>query len=709
MGNTTDTDSTHFHGEEQPVSCRVALSFSIGSGGSELFIELTEAEEPNDLSITFLHREIKDMGFDGYDVDTSKLETVLEKAQSLQYGSYPVGSKQIAIDISLDYDIETRQLSATLSKGGTITDWSHSSVQELIAEKGFDDVEIQQKTLVDLLSCIKNHSYTTILLGKKPEYTDISFRFEQESNTLFAILTPSEKKQTLTPPSLQEKIKEEGYGDYYFEPNAVNGIFKSIKKNERGEFKIATRKNAVLEVEFDKEIMHAYATLHPPYGGRLLDQELLEIELKNAEVDLRACDQNVLKKMMADQEADKLLFATGKEPVDGKDAEFKALVEETVTKVPEKSKSGKIDTKEVLDFTIVDPGTQLMERIPVVEGINGYNVKGQAIPAVEGVDIPFNEELPGAQIDDSNPNILIATAKGHPVILKDGVKVDKTLAVNNVALSTGHITFDGSLLVRGEVMPGMKINVTGDIIVEGVVTNAILRAKNNITVKCGVIGADPEDKEHPEYTCILKAGGDITAQYINQTNIHAGHDVIVKEYISHCHTEVRHKVLAGMSGGKGKIFGGDVYAQAGVAAKTIGADGISTMVTVGSALKQQKQYEELLKNQERRHQQLAKLELIFKKQLTDVKAHPNDLSKLDKAKTIKKVVEDLKAEIKKIDYTIDQIELYFKKSRQADITVMQTTFPNVQLHINGATFNIRQEGKGGKFVKTGKDIRWNNL
>ena len=642
--------------------------------------------------------------------ELTQYEMNMSEMDGMSHAAQPTEESTISpVNISLAYDHETRELKAEVipTESGR-NDWTPESIQNLIVSEGHDSVKLNQSSLMKLMTNIREAKVSSVTIGVKPEFTKVEFIFDQTTSILRARLSPTEENPNISLQSLQTMLEQNGYDNFFFEPNAIMGLNRSIANNERGDYDIAKKKNAEVQIEYDDEFMVAYITLTPPYGGRALDDELLNIALKNAEVDLKSCDKDILKNIITNQQAERVEFARGTHPQNGKDTQFTALVDETIIKKPSESKTGKIDTREVLDFTTIEPGTPLMKRSPAQEGVNGYNVKGQVIPAVDGNNIPFCDSLTGAEISADDPNLLIANAKGHPVILKDGVKVDKTLTVTNVALSTGHITFDGSLLVRGEVMPGMKINVTGDIIVEGVVTNATLRAKNNITVKCGVIGAEPEDKENITYTCHLKAGGDITAQYINQTELSAGHNIYVKEYMSHCHAEAKEKIYAGSGGGKGRIFGGDCYAQNGIEAKSIGADGIATPVTAGSAKNQQKQYNDLLKSRDHREEQLEKLKTILKKQLEAVKSNPSDSSLLLKAQAVKKVVNDLQAEIEKIKSAIDKVEYFFKQSRHAEVKISQSVFPNVLITINGASFSIRQEGKGGRFVKEGSSIRWNN-
>ena len=673
-------------------------------------LHIRTLSEPLQIDVDTLRVSIVNEGYQNFDIPDETLSLVSEKLKIGEAGEYLLAQSPKLAHITFAYKEETREYFARISISDEPQELTIQAIKQRVLESEHSTVELDNAALNKLLVCAQQKKTGEHLIGKKPFFTSLKLIFDETTNIVSAKLYATEENPDISISGINELLKEKHYDDYYIEPNAITKIFQKIQSNEWGEYPLAQRKNASIKIEFDEELMHAYISVWPPFGGRELDLELLQIAIKNAEVDPRSCDKTILKTILQNKTAERVAFATGQEPSDGQDTTFEALVEETIMKKPEQSKSGKIDTREVLDFTIVEPGQKLMLRHPPRDGVNGYNVKGQVIPAVHGEDIPFNTDITGAIVSPENENLLIADGKGHPVILKDGVRVDKTLVVNNVAMATGHVTFDGSLLVRGEVMPGMKINVTGDIVVQGVVSNAILQAKNNITVKCGIIGADPEDKENPDYTCVVKAGGEISAQYINQSKIFANESLHIREYISHSDVDVKNKIFAGQQGGKGRIFGGNYYAQMGVSANSVGVEGgTKTLVSSGPPESQQKQYEKLLKSQVERKEQLDKITEILKKKMALLKENPQDVDSAKKVMAIKDLKTNLQNEIQKLDTVVADIEKLFKHSRYAKIEVRKSTMPNVTFQICGAEFNIRQEGKGGVFEKLGSDIRWNNL
>ncbi|VUD66621.1 hypothetical protein TDB9533_03639 [Thalassocella blandensis] len=684
------------------------ISFYTDDSGA-LFARLLSTESPAALDRSVILSLIEKQGFAHFQIDPSILDALIEKAQSQQEDVMLVASPPSYVALDFEYDPETRKLHAILSESDIEHDISFHTIQHTIESEGWQNYGVKQHLISDLIAKAQKKELGNFVVGEKPVFTHIIFMQDDDSNTLFAHLSSSEEDLHNSVSTLQQMLEDQQFADYYLEPNALEGVLKKAHANERGRYAVGEKRDARLAIEFDDELMTAFMTVHPPCGGRDLDQHLLEVGLANAGVDISCCDNATLEKILNSKHAKKSPFAFGVEPVDGKDTKFEALVQEIEHITPEESKSGKIDLREIINFTQVDVGEKLMQRIPAVPGINGRNVKGQVIPAVDGEEIPFNVDLSGATICPDDDNLLIATERGHPVILADGVRVDKTLIVNNVDMASGNINYDGSLMVKGEVFPGMKIKVTGDICVQGVVTKASLHAKNNINVLCGIIGSDPSKDGEESPPAIIKAGGNITAQYATQSKITAGIDVDIKEYLSHCEVEAKNKILVGQSGGKGKIFGGTCFAQSGIEANSLGTDGsVKTFVSAGTPHHQQKQFENLQSSLNNRKDQAKQLKTLKHKYTLAVKENPQDVEKLSKIKSIRKVLSNLTEEIEKMEATLNKINRFFKEGKKASVIVRKTTFPNVTISINGAEFIIRQNSKGGMFTKIGSDIRWQN-
>lgn len=99
------------------------------------------------------------------------------------------------------------------------------------------------------------------------------------------------------------------------------------------------------------------------------------------------------------------------------------------------------------------------------------------------------------------------------------MKVDEVLSVKQVDARHGHIDFEGGLIVSGDVNPGMKIRVSGDIVIGGFIEGGWIEAGGSITVRHGIIG---RRNEQGEYLCQLNAQGEIHASYAQYAQLEAG-------------------------------------------------------------------------------------------------------------------------------------------------------------------------------------------
>jgi uncharacterized protein (DUF342 family) len=106
----------------------------------------------------------------------------------------------------------------------------------------------------------------------------------------------------------------------------------------------------------------------------------------------------------------------------------------------------------------------------------------------------------------------VASITGQPVLVNHGVVVEPTLTLAAVDMSTGHIQFEGSETVVGDVKAGMKIQAAGDVTIGGVVEAAEIRADGDITIKGGIIG-------HGEWSEAVAAHVD-TARIVSGGSVH---------------------------------------------------------------------------------------------------------------------------------------------------------------------------------------------
>ncbi|MFT5717194.1 MAG: hypothetical protein ACJAWS_000281 [Oleiphilaceae bacterium] len=76
------------------------------------------------------------------------------------------------------------------------------------------------------------------------------------------------------------------------------------------------------------------------------------------------------------------------------------------------------------------------------------------IPSHTGDALAFSANVVDASIHKEDPNLLIASIKGHPIINSRGVLINNVLVVKIVGLATGNIDFNGSVYVEEDEADG---------------------------------------------------------------------------------------------------------------------------------------------------------------------------------------------------------------------------------------------------------------
>jgi uncharacterized protein (DUF342 family) len=714
MSNIDSSSKQNIAKEASMASGHASVECIYDSETNILSANISVLDEDPNITLSSLkeqvHRFGKNVGIEAPQLPDTLIKELFTRVENKEEGIFPLAEKSQFALVKFIYDIETRHLSAELSPTAEKHPYTVAGLSDRIKAEDFGKCGVKIAALNEVVINTNKNAYGTYFLAEKPEYTDVEIHFDEGSATLSMKLISCDDNPRHSSSTLQQILVKNHYDGFALLDRIIFTMMDRIKNNERGVFAIAKRKDAEIDISVDADYLHAFIIVKPPFGGKVLDEAMLHQKIQDANICLECCDKNVLSKILEEKVVDKIELATGRRAQKGADAQFKPLVEELVYKERKEDDAGNMDVREVNDFTFVEPGTKLMTRVPAQEGVNGLNIKNEVLLAERGEDIPFTKELVGVRISSDDKNNLEAEIKGHPILLRDGVRVENTLTVDNVSVATGDIQFDGSLLVKGEVTAGIKISVTGDVLVKGVVTNATIRAKNNITLCCGAVGVEHnKNSEGKTLNTVLKAGGNISAQYLHFAQVSAGRDVTVKEYISHCKTEARHQVLVGQDGGKGKIFGGSCYGHVSIAANEVGTNAaIDTYLIAGPPQDAQNEYNKLRANYATRLKQCKQLTKVLERFTSEPKNKPSDVTIIEKVQSIQKLIDETQKEKKQMSDIINDIEKIFGESRNSCIRVIKTTFSNVVIRINGEELRLRQQGKGGNFSSKQGSVSWTN-
>ncbi|MGO4375892.1 FapA family protein, partial [Paenibacillus sp. MCAF20] len=149
----------------------------------------------------------------------------------------------------------------------------------------------------------------------------------------------------------------------------------------------------------------------------------------------------------------------------------------------------------------------------------------------------------------------------------------------DVDYRVGNIDFVGTVVIRGNVLNGFRINAAGDIRVIGGVEGAELDSEGSIEITGGILGGN---KGH------VKAGRNVRSSFIQEANVIAGEDILVSQSIMHSSIRAGKSIVC--SGAKGLIVGGIVQAGDLVRARTVG-NTMSTATAIEVGVKPEFRYE----------------------------------------------------------------------------------------------------------------------
>ncbi|WP_311567306.1 DUF342 domain-containing protein [Photobacterium arenosum] len=530
--------------------------------------------------------------------------------------------------------------------------------------------------------------------------TDSVLMLEPDGSQLRLVVSKQMENscQSLQRTDIESLLEQSDYYAYSRLEEAIQDAidYYNNSKSDAGQsaFIIAERKDVELEISISDDCMFAYVTLTGAYGGDRLTAQGLIVTLKQQRI-LRGVSKKRLQYLLQKSweldpgETFTLKIAAGRPAVAGTDTRFEPLVADASQRIlaPQDSDHGKVDMRDLGKLIMVEIGQPLMRRIPPTAGEPGYDIHGNVVEAIAGKVIAFDVGL-GTRISDSDHNVLIADKEGTPRHGLTGMAVDDLLTVDSVDVTTGHIDFNGAVLVLGDVSSGMKVKAGGNITVTGVVELAELTAGGNITIANGVIGRLQDGK--PAY-CHLQALGKVSAKFAQYTQIESGTDTELHLHLAHCMVKAKGVVrVIDPAQRHGTVTGGVIVAEGGVSARVLGAEaGIDTQIKLLSQFDDLKADMDALKaeikNQEERLHQIVLLQMKLSK-----------IPKEKRSKELANKVTDSKgqfmatlAEMKSQHQSLQQS--YLQQFSAAQVEVSSLIYPGVSVRIADKEFVAERE------------------
>lgn len=224
-----------------------------------------------------------------------------------------------------------------------------------------------------------------------------------------------------------------------------------------------------------------------PGAALLLDEVLAILEQRGIKVEM---DRKAIEQELALPCYEPVVIAKGQAPVPGKDATVEILFADQVSSQFFEV-NGTVDYKNHLHIPSVTKGEVIARKIPMQEGVPGYDVYGEVIAPEPPRDVTLVGK-PNVEITEDGE--VIALKDGRPRILGTSVKIfdisTSFVVTGDVDLKTGNIVFCGDVIVYGDVTDHMKVESLGNVYVYGNVYNATITATGSIYIRGNAIGSN---------------------------------------------------------------------------------------------------------------------------------------------------------------------------------------------------------------------------
>ncbi len=418
-------------------------------------------------------------------------------------------------------------------------------------------------------------------------------KFYQKDNDIVASVTLHDMDASVTSASITNALKQSDFKRCRIHQDGIATLVEACShylsqlreaeqefKSKRFEQVVATQHDAQLEIICSEDNMFAKAHIITAYGGKNITAKKIVKAALEKKIAF-GIDKDRIK-VIAEQAAKaspgskiEQVIAKGKPVKNGRDARIIYHVKSADERElkPQAVSKYRVDMRDLGTIESVKEGALLAEKQLIQPGKPGITVLGETIEPTDGEDFNFVAGE-GAEILPDNPNKIFSTIAGLPKKIEGGIAVDKIFQIEDVDVSTGHIEFDGSVIINKDVHEGMRVISTGDIHVMGLVESAYLEAQGDIIVNNATIGRQVELKGavEPEYSTKLIAKGSIKIGHGQYVALFAGKDILVEKQL--LHSLVKGNVVTIGQGDKpqGKLIGGRLILGKSLTVGVLGAE-----------------------------------------------------------------------------------------------------------------------------------------
>jgi hypothetical protein len=232
---------------------------------------------------------------------------------------------------------------------------------------------------------------------------------------------------------------------------------------------------------------------------------------------------------------------------------------------PTRREDGTFDMLEYGAVDNVEVGTPLIRFIPACAGKDGTGVTGKVLKA-EKVKLKKIKPGAGSDFSEEDPNLIIATVSGIPMRDGETIKVEDILNLKTVNLATGHVHYDGNVVISGDVAEGMLVEASGDIFIGGFLESGTVKGGGQVTISQGIIGhsvmaEDEDEDDRPELSARVECKGLLQARYAQYAYLKTEGDIEISDQLLHCESHSTSLMVGAEGQRNSKLVGGRVFVK----------------------------------------------------------------------------------------------------------------------------------------------------
>ena len=478
-----------------------------------------------------------------------------------------------------------------------------------------------------------------------------------------------------------------------FDENLIKKCVKNGTDNDYtvvGSFKHVPAGDVVIGVEVTKDEMKGSIIVSPPsMSGSEASFEMIKRAFLQQGIVEQCINEDKIREFV-DTPVYNVPFEVAEaiQPVDGHDAYISYNFETDPKKLKAQvDEEGKVDYKKLNQIQNVIADQPLAQKIPAERGKGGKTLYGRYLEAKNGKDIQIQL---GANVKLDRDGVTIkAEIEGEVMLVNGKVTVEPVKYLDAVNVKTGDVKFVGTVIIKGNVQEGYKVEAT-NIEVNGIVDKSRLEATGNIIVRQGIFGKGEG---------FIKAGKSLWAKFINDTTVEVEENVIVSDSIVNSNVTAMKNIV--LRGKKAQIIGGHLMATEEICARKVGSPGggTETILEVGVDPRAKKRLEELQNMQAKSTKEYENCDLdiqTLEQQKKLRKKLPQE--KEEKLKTLKERCEQISAELEEMTEEINKIQDHLRDLKAiGKVKVEGDVYAGVKVYVRDALDEVKIDTKGVTF------------